>query len=599
MIATTLEYDGTEKSLGAWGFAKDSCRCEHVNGRPSTYTAFLPGGEVADDPIVPFEGKVIIRRNRSGSDTTWTGGYTAFIGYQVRVGLSAMPGEQGVDYIFANAWYLVENTPYQQYYASRNTTSHALEYKPLSEFILFSRLDGSNLFEKIDSGEQIEEALQLVSDMAVAAGLALPFDIGTIDPALDLPTYQAKEMMCDGVIQTALQLSPDAVVVFDYVNSGGTANTPKIHVLSRSSRTSKSLAIANGTDHKALSIVKRNDLVPRAVVITYKYTGSDDGSEWIIYQPEKYGPNGLNNGSDPDGGLRVVLQTVELLGRQTTSVSASIVTQACNATHATDATRLAWWKEKHQYLNSAKIDSLVIAAAGITVADPGGSVSLATYPNELIEGQIANWMEFEQKYVTITAKGSWTEYHDTAKLIVSKKIVDKVLTVRCVVTDGTTGDYSTLASSTSAEAKPVGLAQALYTSLATPQFEGSDIRVQGYIANATGDGPFVTLANKLNLTGGRTEWETMNAQIQSIIETDGNGTTQISFGPARHLSAGDLNSIFQFNKFRRVWYNRLLRETADLGSGDAVTFGADVPKENSTEGAGSRKEDAASHTFTG
>jgi hypothetical protein len=518
----------------------------------------------------------------------------------------------GVVYEFQNAWYLFENMCFEMRYASYNSGS--LEYKFLSEVQLFTKLNGSNILEPQDSGAQIEEILDFVNDRAVEAGMDTPLIIGTIDPAIDFPSYQVREMMCGAALLKCLEMSPDVSCWFDYTTNITGEPTPTIHFLSRASRTAKTLAILNGTDHKSLAIVPRNDLLVRSVVIQYKVTGSVDGNTWMLQgdaQRDKYGPNGANSGSDPDKGLRVIRQTIDLQGSQTTSVKADIECETVDANHATEATRLIWWKKKIQWLNSDKISGLAIPASATIKDDTGATVSLATYPRELTRGQVATWTGFEQKWVTITGKATFNKYAtaaaataavsgtpgDSANLAV-QKAEEKEVSVRLLITDATTGTYDAIASIDYGEDMPTGIAQQVYTSLATVQYQGNDIRIQPEVMNDTGTGPLIHLGHKLNLSGGRTEWETMVAQVQGIIEHDGRGETSISFGPARHIAAGDLADMFQWNRFRRYWYNPKLRETASYASSGSVSLGADVPKENSQDGSGTSKLLGVKQAFT-
>jgi hypothetical protein len=342
------------------------------------------------------------------------------------------------------------------------------------------------------------------------------------------------------------------------------------------------------------------------VAIQYRITGDVDGNVWVVQgvaQKDKYGPNGANHASDPDRGLRVIRQTIDLQGSSTSSVAASITTAVVDANHATDATRLAWWKKKVQWLNSDKLASLVIPATATILDDAGATVSLATYPNELTKGQVAPWMSFTQKWVTITAKASFTKYANataagaTTAALVTEKALEKELSVRILITDGETGDYSALGSYLAGEDIPTGIAQSVYTSLATLQYQGQDVRIQAEIMNAAGDGPLVHLGHKLNLTGGRVAWETMTAMIQRITEHEMRGETSITFGPAKHIAAGDLAAMFKWNRWRRYWYNPALRETADLGGSTSITLGEDVPKENTADGSGNTKRFGVTGAF--
>jgi hypothetical protein len=205
--------------------------------------------------------------------------------------------------------------------------------------------------------------------------------------------------------------------------------------------------------------------------------------------------------------------------------------------------------------------------------------------------------------VTITGKATFVRYANAAAATAAtanlalEKAQERELSVRILVTDGETGSYSALGSYVDGETIPTGIAQSVYNAMSVLQYQGNDVRVQAEIMNAGGDGPLVHLGHKLNLTGGRAAWTTMDAMIQRIVENDGSGLTNISFGPARHLAAGDLAAMFQWNRFRRYWYNPALRETADLGAGGNVELGEDVAKENTSAGSGTEGKYGVSDTF--
>ena len=611
----TLEYNGEELSMADWGFALDSLRCIHRNLTTSSYTGFIPGASVSDDPLFAFEARVIIRRNRNwdAGALQFEDGYIAFIGYAMPPSASQDGGSAGIQYEFANAWYFLENTAFCQFTASRNLIGSSTQVVPVTELLLFTRVE-EFVLQFLTNGGQVIEVIDFIGETFAAQGMDVPLIAGDIIATIPMPSYEAREMMCADVIRKCLELSPDSSAVFEYTTDPGGAAITVFHVRPRANAPEATLALLNGTDHKSLNITKRSDLVPRAVNITFKITGENDGSPWIVYLKDKWGPNGANSDTDPDYGLRVIQQTIELMGRVTSTVSGSLICTAVDAQSGTAATRAAWWKKKVQWLNSDKVKASTLSIQSATIKDDSGTtVSLGTYPNELVEGQIAPWMEFNQINVTVTAKCDADVYTNTSQNVVSTKHREKELSVRLKLTDATTGDYATTAQSISGEVVPGltgyngegdpiftnGIAQQVYEALAEPQYEGSDIRVQAEISNDTGTGPVVTLANVLNLTGGRTEWATMRGQIQSIEENDGQGYTQISFGPARHLGAGDLATIFQFARPRRVWNNPAVRASAEFSdTGSNVALGDNVAKENSADGSGTKEDLAASSVFT-
>lgn len=620
----TLEYAGTEQSMSDWGFTLDSLSCLHRNLTTSVYRGFIPGASVSDTPAFAFEAKVIIRRNRTFNEGSlvFEGGYIAFIGYAMPPQAGQDGSVAGISYEFANAWYFLENTAFNQFTATRHIVGSVgtTVYTPVSELLLFTRVE-AGVLQFLTNGGQIIEVIDFLGETFAAQGMDVPVVAGDVLATIPMPSYEAREMMCADVIRKCLELQPSSNAVFEYTTDAGGVPVTIFHVRPRISAIATSLQLLNGTDHKSLDIVKRSDLVPRAIIITYKVTATNDGQPWVSYLKDKYGPNGANHDTDPDNGLRVIQAIIELQGRITSTVSGSIKSRSVDAQSGTEATRIEWWKIKCPWLGNDKIDPSTLAILSATVDDgrnPPTTISLATYPNEIYEGTITPWMKeapvnFNEVNATIKALCSFDVYTTSGLDIVSVKHRHKELSVQLKLTNATTGDYAIPAQTIEGETVPGltgydadgdpvfsgGIAQQMWEALEVVQYEGTDIRVQAEISNQAGDGPLVTLANTLNLTGGRAEWETMDAQIQAIEENDGMGYTQISFGPARHLGAGDLATIFQFSRPRRVWNNPAVRasgEFADMGSD--VQLGDNVPKENSTDGGGTKEQISATGDVT-
>lgn len=608
----TLEYNGTRKSLAYWGITLDSAQVTERNLAPSVFSCVRVGDSISSAAVFPYRGKIILRIGESGSDAAgWSGGTVDFIGYRLRHLTQSSGTRAGVTYAFANAWHFLEQTPYVQFFAMRNTDGSVLTYKQVPEILLFTALNGVNALIKLNSGAQVAAILQMVLDAFAAQGMAQPFIIGTIDPALDLPSYQTRQLMCAAGILKCLELSPDVNSIFDYTTEVSGTPCPTIHFLQRDSQSPVSLALHNGTDHKSLAIEARPDLKPRSVVIWYKITGSDSGAQWVVYLKDKFGPNGQSNAADPDYGLDVLTQFIDLQGRQTSSVSIDVATVNVDAAHATEATRLAWWKLKSPKLKSDKIAGITIAAASVTVKDKdNNTVSLATYPRELTSGSLPTWTGKTVKWVTITCKVKYDIYttSDAATGLVAalrtKQVVDEEISVRVQITDATTDTYTTTSETVTAETVPGltgivagegtfvdGLAAAIYASLSADQFEGEDVRVEIEPTNQ------VTFGNVLNLTGGLAAWTTMNAQVQSITKQYGTGETSVSFGPTKHNNADALNQLIQWTRPRFVWYNPALRETASLGDGSGIIEATgETAKENTDHGSGTRSKIAAVFT---
>jgi hypothetical protein len=584
----TFECAGAEKSLAAWGFALDGSTSEFKNQSVDVLRLVIPGADIEDAEIFPFEAKVIFRTQRDsadGSANSFSGGTVEFSGKRIGEAIQITGKNGGVAYEFHGPWYDLEHTTYQQPIGSWQTGALTFPYQ--SELLLFSRIDpvtGEQTF--ISNGDQIRDVLQFVLD-EFDDEEDMPFQIGDIDPDQIMPPLPCKPMNCSDVIIKCLEQAPDCIVAFDY-----TFTPPKCHVKSIYNLTPRTQAIANGIDHKSLHIVPRPDLRPRAVIVIFKIRRTIDGVNYISQAKQKQGPNGNNSDDDPDRGLRVIVDWIDMQGPITTTVAQSIVCTAVDANAGTQAARRAWWALHDKQFADLRLrmqDSAFAAttfpAPAVVDAETGATVSLTDYPRELVDGSIQPSMGFNVKRVKISVLltyavyknvgASETDHSDTPPI---HRYTKKEHHIEITVTNGTTGTYGST-STTPGEDIPVGIAQSVWTSLNRLQYEGEDVRVQAAI-----DGG-VSMLNTLNLSGGRAEWAAMNAQIQSIRKHYGSGETEVSIGPARHLNANQLMDIFRAWRARLITSGFSLRQSGNIGSGGSSTeIGKNAPKKNTMEG---------------
>jgi hypothetical protein len=215
-----------------------------------------------------------------------------------------------------------------------------------------------------------------------------PFQLGTvtsgvaagIDVAVWLLPYPLTDVKCSEVIDYCLRPSPDAKLWFDYTTSPPTAK-----VTSRANRTAVTKALADGVSHESLRIVKREDLLARSVLIYFKMVDSVDGVSWVQKVEQKYGPHGANSALDPDGGLRVVINTCDIQGYNVTNMHGHLDVLAV-------ANTLAFWMKVLPEFVSTRVRNFV--ASNLAAVDESGTpVSLTDYPNVLMDGSsICAWM---------------------------------------------------------------------------------------------------------------------------------------------------------------------------------------------------------------
>lgn len=570
----TLEYGGVEKTLADWGFGESPATLTLANMAKDILALQVPGALITDNPIIPFEGAIILRAGRSVSGAAFSGGSIRFQGKRLNLVLEGRPDFEGVGYQFAGPWYDIEETPYQQ--LSNYFSGTAVVQQRTSEVILFQGLNlAGNALVTYNNGEQVWAVLKYILDEYDAQGEAAPFQIGTIEPAVPLNTYQTRDSKCSQIIEHCLRSSPNAVIWFDY-----TFTPPKVHCTLRENNTAVSVSVADGVKHEAISLIPRHDLQVRSVMLHFISDNADGETVWKQTTTQKYPLDG------PEGGRRVLVQTIDLQGMKRTYLKGFLEASAVSNTRA-------WWAKYVAELATTKVRGFTFLSSMSVRDENGAAVSLSEFPNVLDDGAVAPWMELEDgdpveaKQVEIMAEAAWTQWDREATgpnpetATNGKKVTvfqRKVLNVKKTVTNGITGDYQAVNEDVSAEAIPAGMAQAIYNALSLLQYEGTITLVEQEC------GATIGMGNALNLTGGRSEWTTMKGHIQTIRHNFSLGRTEITIGPAKHLSAGNLTELFLINRHRRNWVNPKSQLTAKNSVGGGLTAVKNAPKENTAGG---------------
>ncbi len=672
MTFDTLECNGVERTFANWGFERNSVQCVRYNLREDVFRATIAGANVSDDPAFPFEAPVIVRTGRvsdTGTDNSFSGGTIKFTGKRISMDAAASGGAQGVTYEFLGPWYDLANTHYLQTFQG----VAALPYAPGEVVLNTSTANTLSALLFISIGDQIQAILQWLLDQYAAQGMAAPFQyIGrdlntgkidlsfsgtttpgensdkagnaylfhlnaasTIDAALFaqfLPSYIAKPMMCSQALQKMLELSPRTNICFDY-----STNPPTLYVRSVDNFTPASLPLFNGVDHKSLNIRRRDDLIARAVVITYRIANTVNGKQTVDYAVDKWGPHGFNSNGDPSAGLRVLSETIDLQGYNITTTTAQMDCEPLACIGGTNTNKRAWWASRRGGEQAKFADSRLrfqdssfaettIPDATITYATTSGTDSLgnprltgallsaadvALFTHRIVRGTHHSWMTtggnpVQSLKVRVSVRSEHAVYDvvatgDTLNQSPSNEHASNVATngrrqgkvnteeTHCEIEltnasnagDGSPFTATTIASATPGEIYVVGnggIAQYLFNSLLRAQYDGEYARVEAEFANSVG------LINAINFTGGRPEWTTMNAQPQSIVENFGTRETFVQIGVASHLSAGQLSSLLNMWAFRRPWYNPAVRADNSVANGGQVAMPQTAGGANATVG---------------
>lgn len=419
----TLTYNGNEKSFADWGFEISSVRGEKGVGRADTFEATIVTNDIASEsnsPTFPFEASVVVRVNRSsasGAANSFSGGTIKFQGKCVKPGIAtAAAAGHKTKYVFHGPWYDLENSDYMQLFKGSSGTPYLLPETCMFTAYQSVTVSGTTYGAMaISVGDQIQGILQFLLDAYSQQGMAAPFqykgralNAGAVDytfnntitgtsgwdgnPAhfdytfwgykynyqipkdgsltidkslfnLFLPSLPGqKPSKCSEALNKCLQFSPRVNCWFDYATT-----PPTIRFDLVDSVTPKTLALFDGTSNKSITMTPRYDLIPRAVIVKYRFNNTVAGVQEADYLVDKYSAGGANvnldgtgnNATDPNDGLRVVDELVDLSGFSVAYQKGHLDVEPLGCIGGTQDTKRAWWASRRGGENPKLEDSRV------------------------------------------------------------------------------------------------------------------------------------------------------------------------------------------------------------------------------------------------
>ena len=465
-----------------------------------------------------------------------------FSGRVTKVPLAGSAAEEEQTYEISDGWSDFERITYQQQW-NRIVSVDEEGYPTAAAQYSACCLLGVDLNGNAQSsGEVITDAV----NWAIARGAncqlgAILVDSEGASTASPVPIDEVTDLPVAEVIKRMLRYTPDAAAWFDY----SATPCPKFNVTRQAQCGAVTVPFPDAGEE--VKITPRNDLVRPQVLIRYEQANVSDGETFtsVIVDAAPDGADGLAFGA--------LVSTVRLAGSNATfqkqPIQTTPIPQNSSASNA-----VAWLQQNNAWLRSFSSDRLHVNSLSVAVNSPqydvnGNAVdyNAADYPNQLVSGTIAKWMQnaypsLKAANVTVTASVSYNYPEDADAESLEAYLIfgpddgsldnwdnDKKVTVGVVGTNAVNQTYAMLSDYTEPESPPVGMAAALYAALGRLQYEGEYSIVSSEAAPAT------ALGVALNLTGGRAEWETMNALVQEISDDLDNGTTTYKFGPPAHL----------------------------------------------------------------
>lgn len=617
----TLLLNGTtEKELQDWSIRAD-LSTEHGQKTPHSITATTTEDFDAAAPQFAYGDDVIIYRDRTAIGT---GGAIHFQGACRKVNRTTVGGQERIEYTFADWWWSAGwhqfKQPRQVFngWSTPGDPSSGATYvtRFTSEVYLFERADGT----RQTNGAQVIEILNWLNECFNPArrGAITPtlqanggytylsgdiLRVGQIDPAvLQLPVRN-QGGQCSELIIQCLRLSPDAVVHTD-----NSTTPPTVNVFSEANQPGVSITIT-AEQEKEISISRAQDLEVPGVIIHYNRIDDVDGrlSE-VVYQ-DSYPVSAYAPSYPTENPAFIAFQYTpgliehwqELSGGQVSHVTSVVQVRAIADALAGGAAAVSWWKNyKDKTLSDPLIlpGSLAITEATV-VNDSDVAVNTIDFPNELISGEIFTWMTgINVIEATIKAEVSYSRYTDATHVAVERKVSQKQIHARVRLTNAISTTYTSFESFTPGEDPPVGVAQALYTSLHTPRHAGS-ISFTGQEMGkfkASGLDMGIVIGTRLTLIGPNNTYTGL--VVQDVSGTPHDGGLRVTFGPSAPLDAAARIEIARATRWRTTYRMPSGRAIGGPSASNTFAVGGDVQKENTVKGEGTHEVHSATAEFS-
>ena len=568
---------------------------------------------------IPYAAQCIIYTGRTWSGTAWTGGSILFQGRRTDNSGSAGPSGAKQELVIEDAWFdlkLITLFAAWQHITAFTTSTPTLG-TPYSypDCVLFQATspgpfqpDGSfgtyspaPVYGHITTGQSIAEILAWAIYSA-----AINLQIGTIDPAAYVPFYPVRTMKCADAIKVCLRPHPDCVCEIDYTTTPPTFNVRKrsnLTAITLPYKSSSSITVGSVTakrTHLTSTVRPRPDLQVNRVGLYLKSTATVDGQPVVSVGTDIY-PSGASSWGSLDA-------SIDMSGPKVANLVAPLTTAAF------DPTSLTWWAAKVPALRSlsaggqlpnsgtgalALVDSTINTSGhlkGIKVVDSSGAaINLSTFAYEITAGNVCSWMTLsggstavQWVEATITAFFYYTKTTALGSASFTDQVTEHPQSIRVKLTNSPSATYTKQVTLTSGEQYPGGFAQSIYNSLATLQYDFKHTILED---------PFLTVIKPgkhcLNLSGGASDWTSMNAMVQSVsIDLQFNtGTgkptarTTVNCGPVAHLEPARLFELFNLFTNRDLSrINPYERSSGQALGGGNAGLGNDGPKENSSTG---------------
>ena len=452
-------------------------------------------------------------------------------------------------------------------------------------------------------------ALTEILTYAEAKGVNLT--LGTTPTARQVPLIETHSRSCADILGQTMRWHWDAIAAVDY-----STTPPTLDVTPTASLSNLTLPAADYPSD-AYQLAKRDDLVPSGVILSYEaYAKDTDANSTQRYRRQIYRDTAGNTTVGPDTLLAVMPVQIEGLSTPTRREQ-ELLTQAIPGNGTTGNTTEAWWIEHSPLerwgigvgdlaLTSANVGDIhAHTITAVPLPDPatlGEDVEIPSFwtdnlddlDREILSGQVHEWMPGIY-YGRVRARATLAIRKTVIDALPIEKRLEALRICRPDVVTLSGGfaayllDMEVIVAATNGLSRTYretgflalgngtlpavgdqiipGLAAAYYAMISTARWEGQ-ITLTHDEAGATR-----YLGNKINLSGGRSEWASMAALVQIERIDLATGQTRLTLGAPSHLSLTDFAELMRIARAPQERREITLVGTEDPDAATAPAWG--------------------------
>lgn len=548
MSIWTAKYNGTEKTFAAWGMRQN--RLSRRSQAVDEFEFSVVVEKFENTIMFAYQSKVEIFEQPDEDDAASK--YRYFVGWVSQVPRQHAPNSEAHSYRLSNLWWWFSKLVFQKLWYRAvdpvNPDSSIVGgYTP--RILLNVGINGTRLKTKA----QLEEIVAYVNQSAVAQSMGAIVQAGAGYPDIQIPIDELKNVTCEECIRKQLRWLADAVTWVDY-----TTEPPTLHIKRRGDLAAVSLTV--GVDINACQISERDDLRVPAVILKYEQSNQVNGAGWLYVTEDAY-PLGAS-----DRQFGALITVINLQGWNASLTIAEIET-------------FNWWGNWDAWLkknvpmmadpkfnqpgtafenpifnaHSIEYDDGTVYDMRLTVAqNAANGASPPSLLQEITSGSIKpgrwskdNGFSIEVAAERYTVKGT-AAYVATFPDGHTLPVQDKEFSFSINATNATTGRYTKFQLQQDGDPVPVGLAETVYTALNQLQYDGTFTLKRQEVPAVP------SVGNVVNILGGRAEWATARALVQTVVDDIDGGVKTVSVGVAKYLTAGEMVDLLMVVRPRMV-----------------------------------------------